>query len=154
MRELAGAPLERLSRRGVTDAEGPLKPLGVEGTQGDPRLNSGNRQCVSRQAAGLKAAVLEAVEGELLDRGSSAVGVETNLAEEDTVGPRDRPFAHVNRVGAVKAVGGVAQAALDRLGATARLTVDLDPGDAEAGELGGHVRRDPAEGRGGLPVEL
>ena len=68
----------------------------------------------------LEGAVVEPLERELLDRGAGAVGVEADLAEEDPVGPGDRPFAHVDRVGAVEAVGEVAQPPADRLGALAR----------------------------------
>ncbi len=67
----------------------------------------------------LEGAVVEAVEGELLDRGPGAVGVEADLAEEDPVGPGDRPFAQLDRVGAVEAVGEVAQAPAHRLRAPA-----------------------------------
>ena len=50
----------------------------------------------------------------------------------------------LDRLGAVEAVGELAQAAPDRLGALARAGLDLDPGDPQAGELGGDMRRDPA----------
>ena len=100
----------------------------------------------------LKAPSLHPLQRELLDRGPGPVGVEPDLAEEDAVGPGDRAFAHVHRVGAVEAVGEVAQAASHRLRALARAAVDLDRGDREAGELGGDVRGDPARlGAGSQP---
>ena len=89
----------------------PSSRVGVEGAQRDPGLDGRDRQRVGGQAAALEGTVVEAFEGELLDRGPGAVGVEPDLAEEDTVGPGDRPFAHVDRVGAVEAVGEVAQPA-------------------------------------------
>ena len=91
-----------------------------------------------------EAAVVEPFEGQLLDRGPGPVGVEADLAEEDPVGPGDRPFPQPDRVRAVEAVRELAQAAADRLGALAGSGLDLDPGDPEAGELGGEVRRHPA----------
>ncbi len=36
---------------------------------------------------GFEGTVLKAIEGELLDRGAGAIGVEADLAEEDTVSP-------------------------------------------------------------------
>ena len=96
--QLAGLARQRLARRGVADAEPPSSLLGVEGAQRDPGLDDRDRQRVVGQAAALEGAVVEALEGELLDRGAGAVGVEADLAEEDPVGPGDRPFAHVDRV--------------------------------------------------------
>ena len=97
----------------------PLELVGVEGAQRDPGLHDGDRQRVGGQAVALEGAVVEAVQRQLLDRRGVAVGVEPDLAEEDPVGPGDRPLAQVDRVGAVEAVGEVAEAAADRLGALA-----------------------------------
>ena len=87
---------------------------------------------------------MEAVEGKLLDRGPGAVGVEADVAEEDPVGGGNRPLPHLDRLAAVEAVGEIVQAPADRLGAAAGPRLDLGPGEAEAGELGGDVGRDPA----------
>src|SRR4051794_2238401 len=144
MRQLARLSRQRLAGGGVADAETAAEPLGVEGAQGDPGLDRGDGERVGGHATGHEGAIVEAVEGELLDRGASAVWVEADLAEEDAVGPGDRPLAHVDRVRAVEAVGEFAQAAADRLGAVGPAALDLDPGDPKAGELLGEVRRDPA----------
>ena len=70
-----------------------------------------DRHRVGGQAASFEGTLAQPLERELLDRGPGAVGVEPDLAEEGAVGPRDRPFAHPHRVGAVEAVGEVAEAA-------------------------------------------
>ena len=138
---LAGQRLARAPRRGCRAA----RPARRRRPAARPRSR---RSRSSSASAGsprlLKAPSLEAVQRELLDRGAGAVGVEADLAEEDAVGPGDRPFAEVDRVRAVEAVGEVAQAAADRLGAAAGAAVDGDRGDPEAGELGGDVGRHPA----------
>ena len=114
-------PGQRLAGGGVADAEAAVEPVGVEGAQGDPGLDDRDVERVRGQAVAAEAAVFEPLEGQLLDRGAGAVGVEADLAVEDAVGPRDRPFAQVDRLGAVDAVGEVAQAAPHRLGAAAGL---------------------------------
>lgn len=87
---------------------------------------------------------METLQRELLDRGAGVVGVEPDLAEEDPVCPGDRAFAEANRVRAVEAVGELAQATADPLGAGAGTAVDRDRGDTEPGELGGEMGGDPA----------
>ena len=106
------------------------------------------------QAAALEGAVVDAVEGELLDRRAGAIGVEADLAEEDPVGPGNRALAQVDRVGAIEAIGEVAEAAAHRLGAAAGAGVDLDPGDPQSGELGGEVRRHPTLLRRRVPAQM
>ena len=76
----------------------PSSLLGVEGAQGNPGLNDGDRQRVGGHATGDEGAVVQPIEGELLDRGAGAIGVEPDLAKEDAVGPGNRPLAHVDRV--------------------------------------------------------
>ena len=87
---------------------------------------------------------MEAIEGQLLNRGADSVGVKADLAKEDTVGPGNRSLPHVDRVRAEKAVGEAPQAPADRLRTLAGPTVGLDPGDPQPGELGGEMGCDPA----------
>src|SRR6185369_13318462 len=113
--------------RGVADAEAP-DLLPVEYAQRHPGLDDRDVERVLWQAAALEGAVVEALQRELLDRRAGLVGVEADLAEEDPVGPGDRPFAEADRVGAVEAIGELAQAAADALRAGAGAAVDRDRG--------------------------
>ena len=106
------------------DARAALDAVGVERAQRDAGLHDRDRQRVVEQVAAAEPPVLHALERELLDRRRRAVGVEADVAEEDAVGPGDRPLAQVDRVAAVEAVGEPLQALLDLAGAAARAAVD------------------------------
>ena len=82
----------------------PLSCVSVEGAQGDARLNGRDRERIGRHAPAGKGAIVEPVQSELLDRSASAIGVEADLAKEDTVGPGNWPLSHVDRMRAVKAI--------------------------------------------------
>jgi hypothetical protein len=152
-RQLARPAGERLAGRRVADAEVADEPVGVEGAQRHPGLDRGDRQRVGGQAAAAEAPVLQAVENELLDRGAVAIGVEADLAVEDSVGPGDRSAAQADRLGAEEAIGEVAEAAADRLGATAGAPVDLDRRQREPRELSPQMWSHPARRRRRLPTD-
>jgi hypothetical protein len=152
-RQLTRLAGQRLAGRRVADAEPADQPVGVESAQRDAGLDRGDRQRVGRQPTAAEAAVLEAVEDELLDRGAVAIGVQPDLAVENPVGPGDRPAAEADRLGAKEAVGEVAEAAADVVRTAGDPGVDLDRGEREPGELRYQVRRHPTRRRRRLPTD-
>ena len=149
-----GCPGSDSPGRRVADAEPPPSRSASKARRATPVSTSRSSARRAGMPTALEAAVLEAFEGELLDRGAGAVGVEPDLAEEDPVGPGDRPLAQVDRVRAVEAVGEVAKAAADRLRAACpgrrRRSIQAIPRPGNSAAMWGATQ--PCSGHG-LPVD-